>query len=85
MGLWGASQAIAFGIGGLAGAVSLDLARLVFADPSASFSTVFAVEGVLFVAAAWLATRISRPEGETTTRLPILPAGEFLLAEGRKP
>jgi BCD family chlorophyll transporter-like MFS transporter len=85
MGLWGASQAIAFGIGGLAGAVSLDLARLVFADPSASFSTVFAVEGVLFVAAAWLATRISRPEGETTPRLPILPAGEFLLAEGRKP
>lgn len=84
MGLWGASQAIAFGIGGLAGAVSLDVARLVFADAAASFSIVFAVEGLLFVAAAWLATRISQPEGETTTRLPILPAGEFLLAEGTK-
>ena len=84
MGLWGASQAIAFGLGGLAGALSLDVARLVFADPAASFSIVFAVEGLLFVAAAWLAMRISRPTGETTTRLPILPAGEFLLAEGRK-
>ena len=84
IGLWGASQAIAFAIAGLAGAVSLDVARLVFADAAASFSIVFAVEGLLFVGAAWLATRMSEAEGETTTRLPILPAGEFLLAEGTK-
>lgn len=83
MGLWGASQAIAFGVGGLAGAVSLDLARLVFADPASAFSIVFAVEGMLFLAAAWLAARIARP-AHTPGRLPILPAGEFLLVEGRK-
>ncbi|MFN3608970.1 MAG: BCD family MFS transporter [Hyphomonas sp.] len=83
MGLWGASQAIAFGLGGLAGAISLDIARLAFADPISAFSIVFAVEGLLFLAAAWLAARIAQPAHNPGT-LPILPAGEFLLVEGRK-
>ena len=82
MGLWGASQAIAFAAGGLAGAASLDVTRLLFADPGSAFAVVFAVEGILFVAAAWLASRITQPDGEAI-HLPVLPAGEFLMAEGR--
>lgn len=83
MGLWGAAQAIAFGLGGLAGAVSLDATRLIFADPALAFSIVFAVEGALFIAAAGLAARLSHTAADTG-RVPILPAGEFRLAEGTK-
>lgn len=83
MGLWGASQAIAFGLGGLAGAVSLDVARLIFADAVSAFSIVFAVEGALFVAAAGLAARLTYGSRDAS-RVPLLPAGEFRLAEGRK-
>lgn len=83
MGLWGAAQAVAFGLGGLAGAVSLDATRLIVEDPALAFSIVFAVEGALFVAAAGLAARLSQPAADTG-RIPILPAGEFRLAEGRE-
>lgn len=83
MGLWGAAQAVAFGLGGLAGAVSLDATRLIFADPALAFSIVFAVEGALFIAAAGLAARLSHPAADAG-RVPILPAGEFRLAEGTK-
>ena len=82
IGLWGASQAIAFAAGGLAGAAALDVTRLLFADPGSAFAVVFAVEGILFVAAAWLASRITQPDG-AAIHLPVLPAGEFLMAEGR--
>ena len=83
MGLWGASQAIAFGAGGFAGAVSLDIARILFSDSITAFSIVFAVEGLLFVVAAWLATRITMSNTDHR-RMPILPAGEFLLTEGKR-
>lgn len=58
MGLWGASQAIAFGTGGFLGAAAVDGLRAVFADPAVAYGTVFVVEGVVFVVAAWLATRV---------------------------
>ncbi len=56
MGLWGASQAMAAGFGGLLGAVLVDLGRL-FMDAPAAFGTVFTVEAGLFVAAAALAAK----------------------------
>ena len=59
MGLWGASQAIAFGLGGLAGAAGSDLARIWIASPGTAYGTVFMAESVLFVVAAVLAGRIS--------------------------
>lgn len=55
MGVWGASQAIAFGIGGLTGAVSVDFARAVLGDDGAAFHLVFAAEAGAFVLAALLA------------------------------
>jgi len=64
MGVWGASQAIAFGLGGLIGALGVDLARSVqvaggqAADGSA-FQLIFAIEAGLFVIAAILAGRMS--------------------------
>lgn len=58
MGMWGAAQAIAFGLGGFLGAASADLARLVLEAPAAAYGTVFAGEAVLFLLAARLAARI---------------------------
>ena len=64
MGLWGAAQAIAFGLGGLAGTMLCDLGRLVFGQAAAAYSLVFILEALLFIASAVLAWRIgatSRP------------------------
>jgi len=58
MGLWGAAQAIAFGVGGLAGAAAVDVARLAFGAPHAAYAIVFIVDALIFVAAAALAARI---------------------------
>ena len=60
MGLWGAAQAIAFGAGGLLGAVASDVARLFIEPAPLAYAAVFAGEALLFVAAAVLATRIGR-------------------------
>jgi BCD family chlorophyll transporter-like MFS transporter len=57
MGVWGASQAIAFGLGGLLGAVGLDAARAMLGDDGAAFQLVFAVEAGAFVLAALLAIK----------------------------
>ena len=57
MGVWGASQAIAFGLGGLLGAVGLDAARWLLGDVGAAFRLVFAVEAGAFVLAALLAVK----------------------------
>jgi MFS transporter, BCD family, chlorophyll transporter len=55
MGVWGASQAIAFGLGGLTGAVGVDVLRRMGDATENAFGSVFAGEAVLFVLAAWLA------------------------------
>lgn len=58
MGVWGAAQAIAFGIGGFAGAAAVDLARLLLGSPVMAYTLVFAAEGMLFLLAACLAVRL---------------------------
>ncbi len=57
MGVWGASQAIAQGLGGFAGAALVDALRLSESTANA-FGIVFALEALLFVAAGWMAWRI---------------------------
>jgi BCD family chlorophyll transporter-like MFS transporter len=57
MGVWGASQAIAFGLGGLLGAVGLDLARALLGEAGAAFQLIFAIEAGAFVLAALLAVK----------------------------
>ncbi|OBX20595.1 bacteriochlorophyll synthase [Erythrobacter sp. QSSC1-22B] len=62
MGVWGASQAIAFGLGGLIGALGVDFARRAQAQDAAAFQLIFAIEAVLFVVAAGLALRVASRE-----------------------
>jgi MFS transporter, BCD family, chlorophyll transporter len=57
MGVWGASQAIAQGLGGFAGAAFVDVLRM-RADASVAFGLVFVMEAALFLAAALMAWRI---------------------------
>ncbi|MEL6818329.1 MAG: BCD family MFS transporter [Pseudomonadota bacterium] len=59
MGLWGAAQAIAFGLGGFAGTVILDAVRWMTDNIALSFTVVFSVEALLFLASAIIALRIN--------------------------
>jgi BCD family chlorophyll transporter-like MFS transporter len=60
MGLWGAAQSVAAGMGGLSGAVAVDALRRVLA-PDMAFATVFMVEAALFLVAAGMALRVIDP------------------------
>lgn len=60
MGVWGAAQAIAFAIGGLTGAVGVDLVRIGVGSTTPAYQLVFGVEAGLFLVAAALAMRVSR-------------------------
>jgi BCD family chlorophyll transporter-like MFS transporter len=59
MGVWGASQAIAFGAGGLLGAVIVDQLRFIMGQDGIAFQWVFAIEAIMFVLAALVATGTS--------------------------
>ena len=60
MGLWGAAQAFAFGIGGFLGTLASDVAQYLLASPALSYSVVFAAEAGLFVVAAVMALWVHR-------------------------
>jgi MFS transporter, BCD family, chlorophyll transporter len=59
MGVWGASQAVAFGTGGLLGAIIVDQLRSIMGQDAIAFQWVFAIEAVMFVLAALVATGTS--------------------------
>ncbi len=80
MGIWGASQAIAFGLGGFLGAAAIDATRAVFMDVSSAFAFVFGFEGLMFLVAAVLAARVGRSSADRM-KLPAMPAGDQLPAE----
>jgi MFS transporter, BCD family, chlorophyll transporter len=58
VGLWGAAQAIAFAVGGLAGTIAVDLGRWLIGSQAAAYATVFVLEAGLFLVAAYLASQI---------------------------
>ncbi len=64
MGLWGGAQAVAFGLGGFAGTVAVELVRLRAGSTADAYGLVFFGEAIIFVVAAcWpcaLAPRCSR-------------------------
>ncbi|MFO1455920.1 MAG: BCD family MFS transporter [Steroidobacteraceae bacterium] len=64
MGLWGAAQAVAFGLGGIVGTVAVDAARGLFGSPTLAYALVFVTEAVMFVIATMIAVRLSRGEEE---------------------
>jgi BCD family chlorophyll transporter-like MFS transporter len=61
MGIWGASQALAFGLGGIVGTGLSDIARIVLGNPATAYAFVFLLEAVLFVVAAYLSFQ-TRPQ-----------------------
>jgi BCD family chlorophyll transporter-like MFS transporter len=61
MGMFGAAQAIAFGLGGFLGTLILDIGKLVTGSVTGGFGAVFLVDALLFLAAALLALRIGPP------------------------
>lgn len=66
MGLWGAAQAFAFGIGGFLGTLASDVAHYLLTSPALSYAIVFASEAGLFVIAAVMAVFVQRaPAGRT--------------------
>ncbi len=80
MGVWGAAQATAFGLGGFLGAAALDGARAMLGAPAGAFAFVFSVEAAAFLVAALLALRVGKSSADDL-RLPAMPAGEAVAAE----
>ena len=68
MGLWGAAQAIAFGLGGFLGTVGVDVARRFAGSPASAYAIVFSIEAALFLGAAMLANRVTRRAREPSAR-----------------
>ena len=71
MGLWGASQAIAAGFGGLLGTVLVDILRLFFINPADAFGLVFSFEAILFILAAVMSLRIINPNHLSSSNQPL--------------
>ncbi|MFM7626057.1 MAG: BCD family MFS transporter [Gammaproteobacteria bacterium] len=66
MGLWGAAQAVAFGLGGIVATGAVDLARLATGSAAIAYGAVFVAEALLFVWATFYAVRLSREDTATT-------------------
>jgi BCD family chlorophyll transporter-like MFS transporter len=58
MGLWGAAQAAAFGLGGLVGTGASDLAHALLQDSRSAYVAVFAFQSLMFLASAVVAMRM---------------------------
>ena len=72
LGIWGAAQGTAFGLGAVAGPVAVDLARLSGLGPGA-YALLFVVQGILFLVSTGLAARlipaVSLPSQDGTSDL----------------
>ncbi|MBU3574939.1 BCD family MFS transporter [Polynucleobacter sp. UK-Mo-2m-Kol15] len=66
IGLWGGAQAIAFGLGGLLGAGASDLARSIFTNPASAYASVFFIEAILFIAAAYMASLVESKQSSAS-------------------
>lgn len=69
MGLWGAAQAAAFGLGGLLGTAASDIAHAWLGEQRAAYSAVFAMQALMFAVSAVLASRLSANKRTTASRL----------------
>lgn len=74
MGLWGAAQGVAFGLGGFTGTALVGALRLDGFGVEASYGGVFLAEAAIFVAASFLAARIAATRRGAEDREPPLPA-----------
>ncbi len=86
MGLWGAAQALAFGLGGFLGTVAVDLTRALVDLPALAYGLVFAAEAAAFLAAAMLAVGVYRGTGDQASPARGMPitAGALLAQAGKQ-
>ena len=63
MGLWGAAQAAAFGLGGLLGTAASDLAHALLGEQRTAYAAVFGLQAVMFALSAVLASRLRSKPG----------------------
>jgi BCD family chlorophyll transporter-like MFS transporter len=72
MGVWGAAQAVASGIGGLLGAAAVDLMRLAL-PVDLAFATVFSLQAFAFLLAAGMAYRVIDPSRDRALPQSLVP------------
>lgn len=58
MGLWGAAQAAAFGLGGLLGTAASDLAQALLGEQRTAYAAVFGMQALMFAVSAAVAVRL---------------------------
>jgi BCD family chlorophyll transporter-like MFS transporter len=68
MGLWGAAQACAFGLGGFFGASAVDAGRHLLGADGPAFELVFAFEAIIFLIAAAIAARLADDTGPIASK-----------------
>jgi MFS transporter, BCD family, chlorophyll transporter len=76
MGVFGAAQAIGFGIGSFGGTVAADLMRAMLASDALAYGAVFAAEGLIFLIAAMLALRVTAHDAADMRQHATLTPGE---------
>lgn len=70
MGLWGAAQAVAFGLGGLVGTAVSDLSLKWMTSAADGYAIVFAIESLIFLTAALMAWRVKKITQRATVHVP---------------
>jgi len=71
MGLWGAAQAVAFGLGGLVGTGASDLAHAALGDARLAYMSVFIFQALMFLASALVASHMRKiTTADKPTNLP---------------
>ncbi len=79
MGVWGAAQAIAFGLGGMLGTASVDLLNWLVQSHSFAYSMIFVAQSVLFLTSAILAKGINPgPSANTERSMPSITASTMV-------
>lgn len=82
MGVWGAAQATAFGIGGLVGAGLVDILKLLIGTPHAAYAITFGIEALAFLASAGMALAVMRAAdggGQSADRVTFTGLGQSML------
>jgi BCD family chlorophyll transporter-like MFS transporter len=80
MGLWGAAQAAAFGLGGLLGTAASDLAHALLGEQRTAYAAVFGMQALMFAVSAAVAMRLRT--GPAMQRAPLRFDGPVLLKGG---
>jgi MFS transporter, BCD family, chlorophyll transporter len=68
MGLWGAAQAMAFGLGGLLGTAASDLAHALLGEHRTAYAAVFGLQAIMFAVSAAVALRLRNPAAPVPAR-----------------